>query len=57
MPLIRYIRLNLFYLLNLIRRQFYFINYQAAANAALLYVNIFKIDVPTKKGNNKYLSF
>ena len=57
MSLIRYIRLNLFYLLNLIRRQFYFINYQAAANAALLYVNIFKIDVPTKKGNNKYLSF
>ena len=51
MSLIRYIRLNLLKLLNLIRRQFYFTNYQAAP----LYVNVFKEVVPAKKGNNKYL--
>ena len=28
---------------------------KTAAKAALLCVNIFKIDVPGKKGNNKYL--
>ena len=55
MSLIRYIRLNLIYLLNLIRRQFYFINYQDSGKSSPLYVNIFKIDVPGKKGNNKYL--
>ena len=55
MSLIRYIRLNLLYLLNLIRGQFYFINYQDSCKAAPLYVNIFKIDVLGKKGNNKYL--
>ena len=45
MTLIHYIRLNLLYLLNLIRCQFYFTIYQTAAKAAPLYVNIFKIDV------------
>ena len=44
MSLIRYIRLNLLYLLNLIRRQFYLINYQNP-----LYVNIFKIDSSKKR--------
>ena len=28
---------------------------KTAAKADPLYINIFKIDVPTKKGNNKYL--
>ena len=34
MSLIRYIRLNLFYLLNLIRRQFYFINYRDSCKSS-----------------------
>ena len=34
MSLIRYIRLNLLYLLNLIRRQFYFINYQDSCKSS-----------------------
>ena len=54
MSLIRYIRLNLLYLLNVIWRQFYLI-IKTAAKTDPLYVDIFKIDVPAKEGNNKYL--
>ena len=50
--LIRYIRLNSLYLLNLIRHQFYFNNYQDSFKSSVYQVFL-KIDVPAKKGNNK----
>ena len=41
--------------MSLIRRQFYSLIIKTAAKAASLYVNIFKIDVPGKMENKKYL--
>ena len=40
MSLIRYIQLDLLYLLNLSLRHFYFTNYQDSQLSASLYVNI-----------------
>ena len=52
--LIRCIRLNSLYLLNLIRHQIYFTNYQDSFKSSLYQVPL-KIDVSAKKRNNKYL--
>ena len=47
------IRLNSLYLLNLIRRQLYFTNYQDSFKSRLYQVFL-QVDVLAKKRNNKY---